>query len=169
MCAALAPRAAEVPWLAKVKYVEECEVRGGIAFGKIGDGDPCKCVGDCFMDTCSNAALAIYCTPYCCVLNGACSNAPRTLRMLKLFDTGRVGLDVFTTTYLEVGDIVGEHAGRLCEYAALVYEQPVEAMKQNSGYIMLLNAPSATGKFVYIEALNCGSTTRFMSHVCDPK
>ncbi|POM60593.1 hypothetical protein PHPALM_30538 [Phytophthora palmivora] len=33
---------------------------------------------------------------------------------------------------------------------------------------MLLNEPSVTGKFVYIEALKCGTMTRFISHECDP-
>ncbi|KAE8977117.1 hypothetical protein PF010_g7513 [Phytophthora fragariae] len=33
---------------------------------------------------------------------------------------------------------------------------------------MLLNAKSVSGMFVYIEALHCGSITRFMSHSCDP-
>ncbi|KAE8899117.1 hypothetical protein PF003_g16960 [Phytophthora fragariae] len=162
------PVDAEVPWPAHVNYTEECEVPEGIAFADIGDGDPCKCIGDCFMDTCSNAALAIFCTPDCCALNAACSNAPRTLHTLKLYDTGRVGLGVFTTTYLEVGDVVGEYAGRLCEYAAIVEGQPAEAMKQNRGYTMLLHERSVNGKFVYIEALKCGSTTRFLSHACDP-
>ncbi|GMF31780.1 unnamed protein product [Phytophthora fragariaefolia] len=162
------PIEAEVPWPGNVKYLEECEVSEGIEFADIGDGHSCKCVGDCFMDTCCNAALAIFCTPECCALNASCSNAPRTRKTLKLYDTGRVGLGVFTTTFLEVGDVVGEYTGRLCAYSALVVGQPAQAMKQNSGYTMLLNERAVNGKFVYIEALNCGSITRFMSHACDP-
>ncbi|GMF43960.1 unnamed protein product [Phytophthora fragariaefolia] len=57
------PIEAEVPWHGNVKYLEECEVPDGIEFEDIGDGHSCKCVGDCFMDTCCNAALAIFCTP----------------------------------------------------------------------------------------------------------
>ncbi|GMF40717.1 unnamed protein product [Phytophthora fragariaefolia] len=162
------PIEAEVPWPGNVKYLEECEVPEGIEFADIGDGHSCKCLGDCFMDTCCNAALAIFCTPECCALNASCSNAPRTRKTLKLYDTGRVGLGVFTTTFLEVGDVVGEYTGRLCAYSALVVGQPAQAMKQNSGYTMLLNERAVNGKFVYIEALNCGSITRFMSHACDP-
>ncbi|KAE9242250.1 hypothetical protein PF004_g6694 [Phytophthora fragariae] len=60
------------------------------------------------------------------------------------------------------------HARRLCEYAAIVEGQPAEAIKQNSGYTMLLHERSVNGHFVYIEALKCGSTTRFLSHACDP-
>jgi hypothetical protein len=87
---------------------------------------------------------------------------------LKLYDTCRVGLGVYTTSCIEVGNIVGEYAGRLCEYKAIVEGQPFQAMKQNSGYTMLLNTKSSSGKFVYIEALWCGSKTRFMSHSCKP-
>ncbi|KAE9160105.1 hypothetical protein PF005_g31785, partial [Phytophthora fragariae] len=52
--------------------------------------------------------------------------------------------------------------------AAIVEGQPAEAIKQNSGYTMLLHERSVNGHFVYIEALKCGSTTRFLSHACDP-
>ncbi|KAG6586842.1 Histone-lysine N-methyltransferase [Phytophthora cinnamomi] len=162
------PVDAEAPWPHTVAYTETCEVPEEIAFEDIGDGHPCNCVGDCFMDTCRNATLAIFCTPDCCSLKAACSNAPRTRKTLKLYDTGRVGLGVFTTTFLDVGDVIGEYSGRLCAYPALVKGQPTEAKKQNSGYTMLLNERSVDGKFVYIEALECGSITRFISHACDP-
>ncbi|GMF57252.1 unnamed protein product [Phytophthora fragariaefolia] len=162
------PIEAEVPWPGNVQYLEECEVLDRIEFVDIGDGHSCKCVGDCFMDTCCNAALAIFCTPECCALNASCSSAPRARKTLKLYDTGRVGLGVFTTTFLEVGDVVGEYTRCLCAYSALVVGQPAQAMKQNSGYTTLLNERAVNGKFVYIEALNCGSITRFMSHACDP-
>ncbi|KAE9238920.1 hypothetical protein PF004_g8190 [Phytophthora fragariae] len=46
--------------------------------------------------------------------------------------------------------------------------QPAAMMKQNSGYTMLLHERSVTRKFVYVEVLKCGSTTRFLSHACDP-
>ncbi|KAE9036235.1 hypothetical protein PR002_g7182 [Phytophthora rubi] len=46
--------------------------------------------------------------------------------------------------------------------------QPAEMMKQNGGYTMLLHERSVTRKFVYVEVLKCGSTTRFLSHAYDP-
>ncbi|GMF14279.1 unnamed protein product [Phytophthora lilii] len=91
-----------------------------------------------------------------------------TQRSTKLYDTCRVGLGVYTTTFLEVGDIIGEYVGQLTAYDAIVEGQPEQAIKQNSGYTMLLHTKSTTGKFVYIEALGCGSMTRFMSHSCEP-
>ncbi|KAE9066974.1 hypothetical protein PF007_g28246 [Phytophthora fragariae] len=33
---------------------------------------------------------------------------------------------------------------------------------------MLYNAMPSRKKFVYVEALNCGSITRFLSHACEP-
>ncbi|POM58928.1 Hypothetical protein PHPALM_36363 [Phytophthora palmivora] len=69
---------------------------------------------------------------------------------------------------LQVGDVVGEYVGRLFEYPAVLEGQPAQAIKQNSGYTMLLNTQSTSGMFIYVEALKCGSITRFMSHSCDP-
>uniref|UniRef100_H3GZH6 SET domain-containing protein n=1 Tax=Phytophthora ramorum TaxID=164328 RepID=H3GZH6_PHYRM len=87
---------------------------------------------------------------------------------LQLHDTCRVGLGVHTTAYIELGDVVGECVGRLFEYPAVIEGQPRQAIKQNSEYTVLLNAQSASGVYVYIEALNCGSITLFMSHSCNP-
>ncbi|POM71387.1 LOW QUALITY PROTEIN: Set domain containing hypothetical protein [Phytophthora palmivora] len=150
---------AEVKWPTTVKFMEESEVAEGIKFANIGDGETCQCSDDGFIDSCSYAQLAIFCTSDCCGLGAACSNAPRTLyslrtpSALRLYDTGRVGLGAFTTAYLEVG---GVH--RLSEYDAIVEGQPARALKDNS----------VRCKYVYVEVLECGSITRFMSHACDP-
>ncbi|GMF45576.1 unnamed protein product [Phytophthora fragariaefolia] len=102
----------EVEWPAEIAHVEECIIPAGLAFSDIGDFGKCCCVGDCFMDTCENAACAVYCIPECW--------------------------------------------------------QSDQAMKNNSGYTMLYNTMSVGGKFVYVEALECGFTTRFISHACEP-
>jgi hypothetical protein len=100
-------RLLEEEWPVEVKYIIESIVPEGIAFLNIGELNLCICEGDCFLDTCWNATAAIFCTPGCCRLGAVCSNAPRSLLMLKLFDTNRVGLGVFTTTFLNVGDVPG--------------------------------------------------------------
>ncbi|OWZ07697.1 Set domain-containing hypothetical protein [Phytophthora megakarya] len=69
---------------------------------------------------------------------------------------------------MDVGDIVGEYVGELSEYDAVVPGQPPVAVKQNSGYTLLMNAKSKAKKFVYIDALRCGSITRFLIHSCTP-
>ncbi|GMF51080.1 unnamed protein product [Phytophthora fragariaefolia] len=76
---------------------------------------------------------AVFCTPDCCNLAAVCSNAPRALNSLKLSDTGRIVLGVYTTTDLDMDDIVGEYAGKLCEYDALISGQPDQAVKTNAG------------------------------------
>ncbi|OWZ04427.1 hypothetical protein PHMEG_00023676 [Phytophthora megakarya] len=146
----------EVKWLDGIVYITECDVPEGISFPDIGDGNPCRCGGDCFMNSSRNATLTIYCTPECCGLSIVCSNAQRTRPELKLYDTSRVG------------NVVGEGAGLRCDYEAIVEGQPDQALKQNSGYTMLLNAKSTAGKYVYVEALRCGSVTRFLSNSCKP-
>jgi hypothetical protein len=118
------------------------------------------------LGTCWNVTAAIFCTPHCCKLGPVCSNAPCSLSTLKLFDTLRVGLCVFTTTFLNVGDVLGEYAGKLCAYDAMVEVQPEQACKQNSGYTMLPHTKSTSMKFVYIEALECGFTRRYTIHSC---
>ncbi|OWZ04473.1 Set domain-containing hypothetical protein [Phytophthora megakarya] len=50
----------------------------------------------------------------------------------------------------------------------MVEGQPAQAIKLNSGYTMLYNAKSVNGNYVYVDALRCGSITRFLSHSCDP-
>ncbi|KAG7385208.1 hypothetical protein PHYPSEUDO_001750 [Phytophthora pseudosyringae] len=140
----------EVEWPEYVKRIEESEVPEGIAFPDIGDGEACQCFAGC------------------CGLKSVCSNSPRPRTSLKLFDTGRVDLGVYTTTFLNVGDVLGDYAGRLCEYDALVQGKPDQALKQNSGYTMLLHTKSVRKKYMYVEALKCGFTTRFISHSCDP-
>ncbi|KAE9345239.1 hypothetical protein PF008_g8856 [Phytophthora fragariae] len=63
VCGAQAPADpidAEVPRPANVKYAEECEVPEGNWVCRYWTF---KCVRDCFMDTCSNTALANSCTP----------------------------------------------------------------------------------------------------------
>ncbi|POM67103.1 Set domain containing hypothetical protein [Phytophthora palmivora] len=43
-----------------------------------------------------------------------------------------------------------------------------QAVKQNSGYTLLYNAKPIKKNYVYVDALKCGSITRFVSHACDP-
>ncbi|POM60592.1 hypothetical protein PHPALM_30537 [Phytophthora palmivora] len=113
-CPSADPVEAEVPWPAHVKSVEECE-------------DP--------EDIAIRASVLRLLYEYmqkrntCYLLHSRLINAASTLHTLKRFDTGRVGLGVFTTTFLEVGVIVGEYVWRLCEYAVLVKGQPLDAMK----------------------------------------
>ncbi|GMF43773.1 unnamed protein product [Phytophthora fragariaefolia] len=139
---------------ASVKFIEESEVPERIQFADIGDGEKCQCHGDCSIDSCINAHLTIYCTSDCCGLGAVCSNAPRTLYSprrpfaLRLYDTGRVGLGVFTTAYLEVGDVAGEYADMMCEYDAIVEGQPTRARKDNNRYTMLLHTKSVSSKYV---------------------
>ncbi|RLN44480.1 hypothetical protein BBJ28_00023856 [Nothophytophthora sp. Chile5] len=90
------------------------------------------------------------------------TNAPRSLETLKLFDTKRVGLGVYTTT------VIGEYCGKLTELPAIVDGQPGQAVQQNSGYTLLYNAKSTKRNYVYVDALKCGSITRFISHSCHP-
>ncbi|ETP49124.1 hypothetical protein F442_05264 [Phytophthora nicotianae P10297] len=134
-----------VAWPAEIERITTCK-RNGVKFPDIGSYDPCKCFGDCFWDTCTNVASASFCMPQYCKLGAICSNAPRTLSSLKLFDTGRVGLGVYTTTDLDVGD----------------------AVKTNTGYTLLYNTRSVNNNYVYVDALRCGSITRFISHSCEP-
>ncbi|ETP05816.1 hypothetical protein F441_17663, partial [Phytophthora nicotianae CJ01A1] len=157
----------EVPWPAGIEKISSCK-RNGVRFPDIGKFDSCACVGDCFWDSCRNVDSATFCTPRLCNLDAKCSNAPRTLKTLRLFDSGRVGLGVYTTTDLDVGDVVGEYCGELSEFPAVVHGQPDQAVKQNSGYTLLYNAKSTKKNYVYVDALKCGSITRFISHACDP-
>ncbi|GMF51950.1 unnamed protein product [Phytophthora fragariaefolia] len=165
---------AEVKWPASVEFIKTFEVPDGIRLVGIGCGEKCECVGDCFIHSCTNAQLTIYCTPGCCGMRAACSNTPQTLYSpkkpspLRLYVTERVGLGVFTTIYIKVGDVVGEYAGMLCEYDAIVEGQPTRALKENCGYTMLLHAKSVKNKYVYVEALEYESITRFTSHACEP-
>ncbi|KAG6577989.1 putative set domain-containing protein [Phytophthora cinnamomi] len=147
------PYCRTVQWPAEVEQLTTCK-RNGVKFPDIGSFDPCSCFGDCFLDTCSNVASASFCTPNYCKLGARCSNAPRTLDTLKLFDTSRVGLGVYTTTALDVGDVIGEYCGELTEFAAVVEGQPAQALKHNSGYTMLYNAKSVLGNYVYVDALS---------------
>eukprot|EP00644_Phytophthora_capsici_P013280 jgi/Phyca11/101217/e_gw1.5.457.1 len=79
--------AEDVDWPASVQRISASIVPEGLTFPDIGDDDPCRCVGDCFMDSCHNALLSIYCTPETCSLGGDCCNSPRTHPALKLYDT----------------------------------------------------------------------------------
>eukprot|EP00644_Phytophthora_capsici_P008103 jgi/Phyca11/125892/e_gw1.60.72.1 len=154
-------------WPDDVEHVTSCR-NNGVVFPDIEKFDKCECVIDCFLDGCKNVFSATFCTPHCCSLGALCSNAPRTLDTLKLFDTGRVGLGVFTTTGLDIGDVVGEYCGDLSEFPAIVEGQPEQATKQNSGYTLLYNAKSSKRNYVYVDALKCGSITRFIRHSCGP-
>ncbi|ETI30907.1 hypothetical protein F443_22031 [Phytophthora nicotianae P1569] len=157
----------ELPWPKDIQYVTKC-ITNGVRFPDLGSIHKCRCIGDCFWDSCDNAEASVYCTPNCCNLSARCSNAPIVRKTLKLFDTGRVGLGVYTTTNLDVGDIVGEYTGELSEWSALVPGQPDQALKHNSGYTLLYNTKSTKKKFVYVDAANSGCITRFISHACDP-
>ncbi|POM77459.1 Set domain containing hypothetical protein [Phytophthora palmivora] len=158
---------AEVPWPEGVQRIET-SVANDIVFPDLGDFGVCRCEGDCFIDTCDNAVAAVFCTPSSCKLGALCSNTPRVRETLKLFNTERVGLSVYTTADMDVGDIVGEYTGELSEYDAVVPGQPPMAVKQNSGYTLLMHTKSVRKKFVYVDALRCGSIMRFISHSCDP-
>lgn len=80
----------------------------GVTFPDIGEFDACKCVGDCFWDVRKNVTTETFCTPKGCNLKVRCSNASRLLTSLKLFDTGRVSLGIYTTTNMAIGDVIGE-------------------------------------------------------------
>jgi len=140
----------------------------GLKFADAGDVDPCLCYGDCFAHVCRNADTAFYCTPAICRLDALCSNAPRTHPGLRIYDTHRLGLGVYTTQKLWAGEIVAEYCGKLQEYEAMRDGQPEEAMKQNSGYTMLLNEKTRRENFVYVESLDAGSIARFLQHSCHP-
>ncbi|RLN92623.1 hypothetical protein BBJ28_00015179 [Nothophytophthora sp. Chile5] len=99
---------------------------------------------------------------------GAVQQRPTITGDDKLFDTKRVGLGVYTTTALDVGDVIGEYCGKLTELPAIVDDQPDQAVQQNSGYTLLYNAKSTKRNYVYVDALKCGSITRFISHACHP-
>ncbi|KAE8914810.1 hypothetical protein PF003_g1488 [Phytophthora fragariae] len=157
----------EVSWPDNIQRIESCAA-SGVTFRDIGAFDPCECVGDCFQGSCKNVASATFCTSSCCQLGARCSNAPRTVKTLKLFDTGRVGLGVYTTTKLDVGDVLGEYCGELSEFPAIVEGQPDQAVKQNSGFTLLYNTKSTERNYVYVDALKSGSVTRFICHACDP-
>ncbi|OWZ03528.1 Set domain-containing hypothetical protein [Phytophthora megakarya] len=158
---------AEVPWPEGVEQIE-ASISNEVVFPDLGDFGVCRCESDCFMDTCDNAIAAVFCTPSSCKLGALCSNTPRVRETLKLFDTQRVGLSVYTTADMDVGDIVGEYTGELREYDAVVPGQPPIAVKQNSGYTLLMRTKSVRKKYVYVDALHCGSITRYISHSCDP-
>lgn len=153
-----------IEWSANIARIRTCK-RNDVRFH---DVDPCECHGDCFWDSCKNVASESFCTPRNCSLGALCSNAPRILCTLKLYDTGRVGLGVYTTTSLDVGDMLGEYCGELSEFPAVVEGQPPKAVKMNTGYTLLLNAKSINGNYVYVDDLKCGSVTRFVSPSCDP-
>ncbi|ETM39047.1 hypothetical protein L914_14760, partial [Phytophthora nicotianae] len=155
----------EVAWPDWVEPITQFIVPAGLRFEDIGDGDACVFHGDCFADTCNNAKMAIYCKPDCCWLDAKCSSAPRTHTGLKLYNTRRLGLLVYTTKALSAGEIIAEYSGTLCEYKALYEGQPEEAKKLNSGYTMFLNEKSKRGRFIYVEALKCGSIAQ---HACTP-
>ncbi|ETO99576.1 hypothetical protein F441_23008 [Phytophthora nicotianae CJ01A1] len=136
-----------VPFPDYVTEISENIVPEGLYFVDAEDVDPCLCVGDCFAHCCRNADTAFYCTPDICRLDTLCSDAPRTHPGLRIYNTRRLGLG---------------------EYEAMREGQPEEAMKQNSGYTMLLNEKTRRGNFVYIEALTAGSNARFFQHSCRP-
>jgi hypothetical protein len=97
--------------------------RNGVKFAYIGSVDECRCFGDFFLDVCSNVAATSFCIPKYGSLNARSSNAPRTLKTLKLLATGRVSHDVYTTTALDVGDVLAEYCGELTEFPAVVEGQ----------------------------------------------
>ncbi|POM64280.1 Set domain containing hypothetical protein [Phytophthora palmivora] len=75
---------------------------------------------------------------------------------------------LYTSTDLDIGNVVGEYCWKLSEFPAVVHGQPDQAVKQNSGHTLLYNAKSIKKNYVYVDALKCGSITRFVSHACDP-
>eukprot|EP00644_Phytophthora_capsici_P006578 jgi/Phyca11/118429/e_gw1.36.485.1 len=161
------PLCKTVAWPTEIERITTCK-RNGVRFPDIGSYDPCKCFGDCFWDTCTNVASASFCTPKYCKLGAIGSNTPCTLSSLKLFDNGRVGLGVYTTTDLDLGDVLGEYCGELSKFPAAVEGQSPQAVKTNTGYALLYNTRPANNNYVYVDALRCGSITRFISHSCEP-
>ncbi|RLN48810.1 hypothetical protein BBJ28_00013308 [Nothophytophthora sp. Chile5] len=157
-----------IPFPDYVTEILENIVPEGLKFLDACDVDPCLCVGNCFADLFRNADTAFYCTPVICRLDALCSNAPRTHPGLRIYDTQRLDLGVYTTQKLWAGESVAEYCGNLQEYEAMRTGQPEEAMKQNSGYAMLLNEKTRRGNFVYVEALAAGSIARFFQHACSP-
>lgn len=156
------------PWPQGVKCIDSCKMMH-VEFPDLGERKTCACIGDCFLDSCQNAASNVFCTPNCCNLKARCSNAPRTRNeTLKLFKTMRRGLGVFTTTDLDVGDILCEYAGILSVYPSIVEGQPISAIEQNNGFTLLYNQQADDGMYVYVETLNYGSIGRFINHACDP-
>ncbi|KAG2785763.1 hypothetical protein PC129_g17132 [Phytophthora cactorum] len=153
-------------WPPGIEEINECKMKG-IRFPGLGSYHKCRWTGDCFWDSCDSVDGAAYCTPACCKLKARCGNAPVNRKTLKLLDTNRVGLGVYTTTSFDVGDMVGEYTGGLSEWAAKVQGQPDQALKQNSGYTLLYPAKSVNKEFVFVDALKSGSVTRFISHACD--
>ncbi|KAG2895225.1 hypothetical protein PC115_g17904 [Phytophthora cactorum] len=157
----------EIAWPEEIQRITTCK-KNGVTFPATGKFDPCQCIGDCFWDVCKNVASATFCTPTCCNLGVRSSNAPRVLKTLRLFATGRVGLGAYTNTSLDVGDVVDEYCGKLSEFPANVEWQPDQAVKQNSGFTLLYNAKSTKRNYVYVDALKCRSITRFIWPACDP-
>ncbi|ETN00950.1 hypothetical protein PPTG_17276 [Phytophthora nicotianae INRA-310] len=150
----------EVPWPSDVLKTNECLNTEGVEFADVGDFGRCSCAGDCYLDTCANADGALYCTPESCNLAGKCSNAPRTLDTLKLFDTGRVGLGVYTTNQPERRRRNrGVHGGaervrphrRRCTGPKNEKQHGVHDVAQHE-----------------VQEKECGSTMRFISHSCTP-
>ncbi|KAG6951444.1 hypothetical protein JG688_00013732 [Phytophthora aleatoria] len=91
------------------------------------EGDSGAVTGETvFMDSSANVGADMYCTPECCTLEAHCSDVPRPRQTLKLSDTDRVGLGVYTTVTMDIGDTVGEYAGELSESAAMVAGQPAQ-------------------------------------------
>ncbi|KAG4054455.1 hypothetical protein PC123_g10428 [Phytophthora cactorum] len=138
---------AEQPWPEGIVPIETW-VTNGIRFPELGSYNKWCCIGDCFWDSSDNVEAAVYCTPSYRNLNARCSYAPITRQTLNLFDT-RLGL--YSTTFLDVGDIVGEHSGELSEWSALVLGQSDQSLKQNSGNTQLYHAELVKKKLEYVD------------------
>jgi hypothetical protein len=155
-------------WPDGIRYLVEPYNPSDIQFPESPDLGKCMCDGDCFFGVCHNSVSAIYCTPDVCKHGGNCSNAPMLRGNLRLFETEDAGLGVYTTTSMEVGDIVGEYCGELVAMEGIRQDDELVQVKNNSGYTMLFNERSNKGLFVYIEPETCGTIARFINHACKP-
>ncbi|OWZ16384.1 Set domain-containing hypothetical protein [Phytophthora megakarya] len=156
-----------VEWPARIEQIVSGNAHC-IALRDIRDFGSCSCSENCFLHTCNNAVSAVCCTEDNFNLQGLCSKSPRARSTLRLFASARVGLGVFTTTDLDVGDIVAEYTGDLSEFDAIFEGQLDAALKENSSYTLLLNTKSTRRKYVDVDAVKRGSIARYISHSCNP-
>ncbi|KAF4145328.1 SET domain-containing protein [Phytophthora infestans] len=158
-----------VEWPPDVTRVYKKKNPNGIRFKNIGNLGKCECIGDCYIDECMNSRSDVYCSKQNCAIQWQCGNSVKECLSLKLFETVRCGLGVYTTDTVEVGTIVGEYCGVLESYRGLDTTSAEPAtLKNNTGYSLLLNQRATDGQFVYIEAEKTGSIMRFLNHSCNP-
>lgn len=67
--------------------------------------------GQCYVDQCLNSHSDVYCTPKNCSLGGVCGNSLAEEQSLALFDAGKRGIGVYSTSGVNAGVVVAEYAG----------------------------------------------------------